>query len=243
MSSGIKASKQIGFTLVELMISTSILMVVIFTGYYSYSLYSNSWEKRAGVFWQETNAGISIELLNKVISSCFPYIVESTNEPNLNTFLFQGTNDDITCISKEALFSSKEALVNIVFDGGEKSIYYRELPFDDYFLTKWPSKSFSWKHRILILGNVDKVNFRYFGYKGIEQAVDSNSDKAIGEVLDSANQAAYYSSYNSVERRVFPLSIEIELYSPKLLEPTTMLHYNFDRFSFESLLNYRQYQE
>ncbi|WP_462164593.1 PilW family protein [Pseudoalteromonas xiamenensis] len=241
--SGIKFKNQFGFTLVELMISTAILMVVVFTGYYSYSLYANSWEKRSNKFWDETNSGIAIELINKVIGSCFPYIVDSKTSPEKNIFVFKGTPIELTCVTREAVFSPKEALINIVFSKEDKKIYYNELPLDDYVLTKWPRTNFEWKYKIVIFEKMNNIEFRYSGYESLEQAVKINSDRVVDSLFSKENEIITYSNYDSVEKRVFPFNITLHLYHSRVADSNTILNFNFDKFSYESLLNYRQYQD
>ena len=65
-----------GFTLIELMLATSLLMMVLFSGYYAYSLYTQKWQKRVDTFWQGTNDAIGIETVNKLLVATIPYVLK-----------------------------------------------------------------------------------------------------------------------------------------------------------------------
>lgn len=51
-----------GFTLIELMVATSLLMIVMFSGYYAYNLYSKKWQSRVHTFWDKTEDAVALEI-------------------------------------------------------------------------------------------------------------------------------------------------------------------------------------
>ncbi len=80
--SSLKRKVTRGFTLIELMLATSLLMMVMFSGYYAYSLYSQKWQKRVQVFWHGTEQAIALDSLHKVLSSALPYMVNGEDDKN-----------------------------------------------------------------------------------------------------------------------------------------------------------------
>ncbi|XQF90942.1 prepilin-type N-terminal cleavage/methylation domain-containing protein [Pseudoalteromonas espejiana] len=73
---------QKGFTLIELMLAMTLLMLVLFAGYYGYGLFTDKWQKRTQFYWQQTQQTLAFDAISRVFESTFPYIVNSdNNEP------------------------------------------------------------------------------------------------------------------------------------------------------------------
>ncbi|MCP4990444.1 MAG: prepilin-type N-terminal cleavage/methylation domain-containing protein [Colwellia sp.] len=201
-----------GFTLIELMLATSLLMMVMFSGYYAYSLYSQKWQKRVQVFWHNTEQSTALDSLHKVISSAIPYIVNGQDDKAV--IYFKGTNTQVSFISNSAVFSNEPALVQLNIEAmagsNHYNLIYREQSIQHNLVLDIAHQP-QWQHEVILLSNIANFNLSFFGWERFGQAVEHvNSDAFVKE-----DTRTWYQNHESNVSRLLPEKIQVRYSSAK----------------------------
>ncbi|WKD22053.1 prepilin-type N-terminal cleavage/methylation domain-containing protein [Pseudoalteromonas sp. KG3] len=198
---------QQGFTLIELMLATTLLMLVLFAGYYGYGLFADKWQKRTQYFWQQTQQTLAFDVITRVFESTFPYIVKSDN--NEPAQYFSGDQNRVIFITTSPLFSNKTSVVEfkILQNADGYSLAYNEASMSDNLLLN-QSDVIIWQHQIVLLENLQDISFEYYGWKNLEQVLS-----VLVRDDDDENSAtpSFYQQHIMEERRVLPVSLYINL--------------------------------
>jgi len=178
-----------GFTLIELMLATSLLMVVMFSGYYAYGLYSKSWQQRVDVYWQHTKASVALTAINRMFSSTVKYIVR--DDLNNKSLLFNATESSILFVTLDPLYSKFPALVELSIEpsGENSSVIYRELSLKDKPLTFIGEieEVESWDYEKVLFNNVIASEWSFYGWPTFREAISQSglSENQIRKQLKS----------------------------------------------------------
>jgi prepilin-type N-terminal cleavage/methylation domain-containing protein len=207
-----KVQRNKGFTLIELMIATSLLMMVMFSGYYAYSLYSQKWQKRVQVFWHNTEQATALDSLHKVISSALPYIVKGKDDKAV--IYFKGTNKHVSFISSSAIFSAEPALVQLhieaIADSNHYNLIYQEQSIKHNLVLDIEHQAL-WQHEIILLANIEEFNLSYFGWQSFDDAIKQiNSEAFVKE-----DTRIWYQNHESNVSRLLPETLQISFTSEK----------------------------
>jgi len=206
----IKVKKDKGFTLIELMISTSLLMLIMFSGYYAYGLYTNNWQKRTDLFWQQTQSALAFDSINRLIESTRPYIVKADN--NLPAIYFQASHNNMLFVSHSGIFTDRLAIVELkveTIDNGS-AIIYRESSLDGYLLLE-QSDLIKWQHEVILLDEIQAASFSYFGWQNLEDLLKNNEldDKAnLGSSFEEI-KPIWYTNHQLEKYRILPNKIKL----------------------------------
>lgn len=203
-----------GFTLIELMLATSLLMMVLFSGYYAYSLYTQKWQKRVDTFWQGTQDAIGIETLNKLLVATIPYVVKGRND-RLNVY-FVGDSQFIQFVSSYSLFNDDASLVRIEYLSESKQLVYQEKSLENFallstsqFEQQGSDMLDTWEHSAVLLNNVAEAEFSYFGWVNFADAMEEMN---LGENLSRSNaKPQWYATHQVETQRILPKSINVSL--------------------------------
>lgn len=211
MVSHIKVHK--GFTLIELMLATSLLMMVLFSGYYAYSLYTQKWQKRVDTFWQGTQAAIGIDALNRLLMATVPYVVKGSNN-KLNVY-FVGERQSIQFVSNYSLFSDDASIVRVEFLPEQQQIIYREKSLSHFALIDMKQLDASemdndfWERSAVLADGIDNAEFSYNGWLSFDEAMQEMN---LGENLSRSNVSPQWYSIHEVEKqRILPKYVNFTL--------------------------------
>jgi len=160
-----KKVKQEGFTLVELLISTTILSMLMLLGTYSYSLFTNKWQEELGQFSQANEQSMNFQRLQTVLGSVMPYVVRKNNrQPG---FFFVGGENVMLAITKHGLFTADapEAFRLSVLrnENGKYKLLYQGKSLNNSIITS-SSQELTFSKRILLADNMDEIRFKYYGW-------------------------------------------------------------------------------
>jgi len=210
-----KARNQKGFTLIELILATSILMMVLFTGYYAYSLYNTKWQQRVNLYWQETKDGIAIDSIQKLISATALYSVVSDN--NIKELVFSGDNTNVMFVSGEPILAQNKALVRleIVKFYDKYKIIYKEKDLLNYTLIGTQLlrnvELLDWTYEAVLIDNLDEASFRYFGWQSFDDALKRLN--LTESIQTSTLFPTWYTEHNASRVRTLPHLVNIRLKS------------------------------
>lgn len=195
-----------GFTLIELMLATSLLMMVMFSGYYAYSLYSQKWQKRVQVFWRGTEHAIALDSLHKILASAHPYMVNGKGDKA--SVYFKGTNTSVSFISNSAIFSKGPALVQLRLEGipnsSHSNLVYQEQSIKENLVLDIEHQA-NWQHEIVLLANITDFNLSYYGWKSFQQAVEN----ATSDLLFKDEHRSWYQNHQSDISRILPEKVQV----------------------------------
>lgn len=200
-----------GFTLIELMLATSLLLMIMFSGYYAYALYSNKWQKRTDHFWQNTQEALAFDTINRAIQSTYPYIVKS--DDNEAAIYYQASEQHVLFVSHSALFSERLAVVELAFEQ-KKGIYqliYKEAPLNNQLLLA-QKDIIQWEHQVVLLDHLVEAKFSYFGWKNLTEVMKNiQSDETATDRKLSIIAPSWYGQHYMENRRILPIKIQINL--------------------------------
>ncbi|MCG7566518.1 prepilin-type N-terminal cleavage/methylation domain-containing protein [Pseudoalteromonas sp. CnMc7-15] len=221
-----------GFSLIELMIATTLLSVVMFSGYFAYSMYTERWQKRTDTFWELSQNAMATDMINRALHSTAPFIVAENADPTKPLMLFQGTQSQLTFVSNSPIGSSGIALINLRFHPETQVLSYREIPLDKDIYTTWPLKGVSWSQPIQLLVGLDSFQVDYYGFENLAQMIEHDDPS---ELTSEPIKPQWYDAHNPLERRVLPQTVRLTWEQEG---QRTQLHFELPRDSSARLFAY-----
>ncbi len=203
-------AKQKGFTLIELMLATSLLMLVLFAGYYGYGLFTEKWQKRTQFYWQQTQQSLAFDAISRVFESAAPYIVTSDN--NEPAQYFSGDENRVMFITNSPLFSEKTSVVEfkILQNEDSFSLVYNEASMEKNLLLRQSDEIF-WQHQVILMDKLESVSFDYYGWQSFSAAVEEQGRDDDDTDLDLKLTPSSYKQHIMEERRVLPISLNFNI--------------------------------
>ncbi len=202
--------KSSGFTLIELMLATSLLMMVMFSGYYAYSLYSQKWQKRVDVFWKGTQQGIGLDALNKLFLSTSKYVIK--NKENKESIYFLADARHIRFISNSPIFSVDSALVELEIQqtGDKQSLIYREnnLLNQPIYTLEALENITIWQKESVLFDDFDDIDWSFYGWTSFVDALEQSN---LAENTVKKELRKSYKRHDLDKIRVLPISVKIQL--------------------------------
>jgi len=194
--------KNNGFTLIELMISISILTLLLFTGSYTYSMMSERWNKELGQFSQSTKSAKNLELVQRLLEGVHSFIVvDKKQQPS---FFFIGAQDSLLAVSRAGLLSGEYPevfrLSTVEKENGLVDLIYQAISTEAFLLTG-TDQSIEFSHQLTLFSDLDKVNFNYFGWSHL-----ANKGKR-----DPRITASWYSRFSGIDNQIMPETFTLEL--------------------------------
>ncbi|WP_404341348.1 prepilin-type N-terminal cleavage/methylation domain-containing protein [Pseudoalteromonas mariniglutinosa] len=227
---------QRGFSLIELMIATALLSMVMFTGYFAYSLYTDKWQKRADHFWQLNQNALGTEALIRVFEATSIYIIKDQN--NKFSVLFSGQQTSVTLVTNTGLYSNTTALIklqSIEQENGLQSLIYSELPLIDTLLLEYPSE-LQWQYQNVLLTDISKVNFQFYGWQTTENAGNSTLSAIDLEPGQQKPKRRWYTSHSIEENRILPSKLALYFENPQ--QQVTHVQVDLVSGSYRELVRY-----
>jgi len=201
---------QKGFTLIELMLATSLLMLVMFSGYYAYSLYTQKWQKRVQVFWNDTEHAMALDAINKMMQSVNAYVVKGTD--NKSSIYFSATSNKMSFVTYSPLFSQNSALVELSIQdvNGTSQLIYKErrLQSSPLIALDQIKAGEDWHKKALLLSNLQNISWSFFGWTNFEDALAQSNMAEINDIKESRQ---WYTLHDTDQVRVLPLTIQMNI--------------------------------
>lgn len=201
-----RRDRSLGFTLIEVLIALVILMGLMFTANYSYSLYTQYWHGRIGNFDQTLFYYRGLLQLKETLDSSIPYIVRG-GEGVKETFYFLGRTEGFTVVTAAPIFATtvNDAAVVRVFSerkGDGYQLVYEEAPLSDKVLINI-DQQLDFRYRTVLMVSQYPIKFEYFGWSSMEHKVRPNGKP---ESLPS-----WRAQYDAATTRVQPKKVKITI--------------------------------
>ena len=206
----VMSNKPNGFTLIELMLAASLLMAILFSGYYGYSLYSTKWQKRVQTFWASSNQAIALSTITKMLTSMNSYIVKGSNDKPC--VLFSGDNKKMTFVTDFPLYSSGSAVVSleVIEANGGFNLIYKEQNLNNKFISNVEDFEVNgvWQKETILLSNLKDIHWSYFGWESFSDALKQSN--ITGE-YENKDARKWYIKHDMNKVRVLPVSIKFKI--------------------------------
>jgi prepilin-type N-terminal cleavage/methylation domain-containing protein len=198
-----------GFTLIELMISISILSLLLYTGSYMYSTLANRWDREIGEFNHHFNQSRSFILLQELLSGVMPFVVRDTQQSDMPTMFFVGAQDSLLAVSRGGVVSSDYPeifrLSAIKNDNDKFDLVYQSASTQNLLLLN-TQQEIEFEQRFNLIADADQIEFSYFGWPSF-QIKNLSSD----ETLNPSEQIRWFSRYSGVDNQLNPEKIAVSV--------------------------------
>lgn len=198
-------TNQKAFTLIELLIVTTLLSLLMFTGSYAYSLFTNKWQSELGQFSKINKQMMAFHRIETLLTNLTPYPIRQDNSQP--AFLFIGNKDSILAVTHDGLFSQNSAeafrLSSVKTSDGTYQLLYQAKSLEHTaILTE--SQEIIFTNEIILLDNLNKIEFYYYGWSSYQEKKSRTADNQAGS-------KKWYEVYSGIDKQLTPEKIEIKL--------------------------------
>jgi prepilin-type N-terminal cleavage/methylation domain-containing protein len=194
-----------GFTLIELMISISILSMLLFTGSYTYSLLSTRWDKELGDFSQTVNKAKNQQLTQNLLAGIQTFVI--TDNKQRPSFFFIGHKKSVLAVSRGGIFSNDFPeifrLTAIEKENGLFDLVYQSASTKNILLTN-TQQEIDFTQQLVLFSDLTQVSFSYLGW--------SHVDEKSAETLPSAK---WFETFSGIDNQLMPIEITLTLTNDK----------------------------
>jgi prepilin-type N-terminal cleavage/methylation domain-containing protein len=196
-------SREKGFTLIELMISISILTLLLFTGSYTYSLMSERWNKELGQFSQSAQLAKNIEILQRALEGIHSFVVvDKKGKPSL---FFIGDSDSLLSISRSGFYSNGFPEIfrisTVKNEHGLFDLVYQAASSQHLLLTG-TDQEIEFDHQITLFKDIEEATFTYYGWS-------SYAKKSFR--AETADQANWSPRFSGIDNQIMPEKFQLTL--------------------------------
>lgn len=195
--------KLAGFTLIEMLVTMSILAMVVLASASAFGFFAQRWDGSLGNFDQSMTHSKNIMLVQEVLDNLVPYMAyDSKNQASV---YFEGNRNGFVAVSSRSLFRQDRMAV-VRFSVQQNSdftfnVLYEEWPMEDDVLV-YAKTSVPFFPPLVLFHSVTSADFQYFGW--------SDRLSKTGNGGDQLPQApSWHKSLNSVASMVAPLKVRL----------------------------------
>lgn len=193
-----------GVTLVELLIAMAISTLVIGLATLSFSLFSNDRHSRTLGFQRASAQNQRVDLLFASMEATVPWMVRS-REGRIG-FYFLGRPDGLTLVSNDPVFGDGAPSVVRIFRERDTINTFR-LVYEEASLVgltlRDADQKLPFRHRMVVLTGLKSLTFRYFGWPGLQQRMQADTDGlAVPQWFDE---------YDGLRQQLHPLRVGLSI--------------------------------
>lgn len=197
-----------GFTLVELLIAVSILSMLMFTGTFVYSQLSARWDKEISQFDQHISALKGVHILKSQLESVLPSVIDTQGEAQTTpSYFFEGGPRSVLALAGERVFGHGGTevfrLTAVRNEQGKFDLIYQASDMNGARLMRG-DQVVDFEHQLVLLRNLDDVDFSYFGFKDFATQ---------GRVNDELNPSApqWFDTFSGLSSQTHPWRMRIRV--------------------------------
>jgi prepilin-type N-terminal cleavage/methylation domain-containing protein len=182
-----------GFTLLEMLVTISLLTMIILVGTSSYGLVAQRWDGQIGKFDKRIQSARDLMLVQDVLETIVPYIAYGNdNKPGI---FFEGNRNGFVGVSTKSIFNKNYHSIfrlsviqraDLTYD-----VLYEESPMVSDVLRSTREKVI-FSERLVMFSAVKNPSFEYFGWNSVQ-------DKSGVEGSIPPKPAQWLSSYNAMD--------------------------------------------
>lgn len=193
-----------GFTLIEMLVTMSLLSMVVLAGTSAFSLFAKRWDGQLGGFDRSMIAARDTVLVQEALDNLVPYMVyDSDEQPSV---YFEGNRNGFVAVSGQSILA-QEAMAVVRFSVRQNidfsfQVLYEEWPMQNDVLRS-VRQPIVFSEPILLFEAVKDPKFQYFGWKNSESQRGNG-----GELMPQPPQ--WFDDLNSVDSSVAPLKVRFQ---------------------------------
>lgn len=197
-----------GFTLLEMLIATTLLAVVLSLGNMAFGLFSTRWADREDAFTARFEATRRVLLVQDVIESLFPYVVHDPE--GAARIYFEGNVNGFVAVAAQGLYQNDtECVVRLRLEQSADlsfRLLYEEWPLSGVELEN-SKQPIPFGEPLEIAKGLRGAKFDYFGWP-TEAAKLASADRRLNE---QKARPQWLSRYNSLSSDLMPRQIRLSL--------------------------------
>lgn len=200
-----------GFTLIEVLISMTILTMIMLLGTWSFSLFSSRWDGRLGHFDESVAQTKDYVLLNDIVSSITPFVYKNGTERH---YYFSSTNDYLAGVTQSSIFfPNQAALFKLTVEPlGDGTAY---LLYQEAQLTVLNDpQAITYTHEKILIQGANKIRFSVYAWSSAIEKIQSEDP-----LSSNAQSPVWRASYDSAESHLMPISVSIKWDDNEFLIP------------------------
>lgn len=164
-----------GFSLVEVLIASAILLMVLFIGSYGYNLFARYWQEGAGKFDETFEEMQGLNVLFGIMKDTRPYIIKGGEKGFFH--YFEGGKSVVRSFSNSSMFvEDRMAFYELKVEENENNLL--NLVYRESVVTENPviyeRDVGSYTNKRVLLRNLNDVSFEFRGWQSYEDWVKRN---------------------------------------------------------------------
>ena len=199
--------KSKGFTLIEMLVSMTLLSLLLLLSTTAYSFFSQKWNGRLGHYNQTLSDAKNLVIMQNVVKSVVPYVVLD-NETN-PVLYFEGNRNGFVAVANSSIYQPHlPAVVRLQVTQNADFTYvlsYQEAVMDKRLLVEL-KQPLSFTQPLVLLENIQDIQFEYFAYPSRDDKYWT-TENSTGE----RGTPVWFESLDSVTRGVHPEQIKISI--------------------------------
>lgn len=229
-------SRQSGLTLVELLVTMTILAMIVVIGTTSFSVFAQRWSGELGSFNASVSRARDSILVQEVLDSLVPWVAyDNAGKPFV---YFEGNRNGFVAVSSRSMYSAGDYAVvrlSVVQNSDTRfDVLYEEWPMSNDILLSTRQK-INFSEVTLLYASVNNPVFEYMGSSPVEEIDDFSG-------LYRSSKPEWLQSYNAMYSLTPPLrarlSFEVGEYdfqiSSSLSSPVPGLLSRYKPYRFRS---------
>ena len=195
-----------GFTLIELLVVLLILVSLLGIALISVQTMGTHWRKSAENQREMYTKFKSVSLIDLSIRSVLPY--EVANKKGVSGFYFLGRREGFTAVTSNGIYNAGKLSVFRVLkelqEDGRFSLYYEEANLGQFPLVQ-SEQQLDFNFRLLVLKNIQVMQFQYFGWKDKQAFNDFSAELVLAE------DKIWHNEFDGMEKGLHPERIAINI--------------------------------
>lgn len=191
-----------GFTLIELLISISLLSMIMLLASWSFSMFIDRWEGRLGNFSQSVSESKDFILLNNIISTTMPYLIEKENSLG---YYFLLTERTVKAVSQNGIFHTTGPVyfkLSIEKNtNGEQYLLYQEGAVSEQLAL---AQEVSYSHEKVLIDQSQSIVLQVLSWSSIMEKIQSEDP-----LINNNTTPQWVTDYDAWDSKLMPLVLRV----------------------------------
>lgn len=196
-----------GFTVIELMITMTILSALLLTGSFSYSILAERWQQQLGDFESRVAEFKTLNALQNTLDGISPRLIFSSLDSSVRvpSVFFVGKKESMLAISNTGFFSdNKDEVFRLATERTDEGTY--NLVYQSVNVSQSPvyleTQAFTFTNKKVLFENVDEFEFQYLGWNDIESR---------SEGIEKMIAPTWRASYSGLVHQLLPEKVKLTI--------------------------------
>ena len=196
-----------GFTLIEMLVSMTLLTMLLLLTTSAYSLFNERWDGKLGNYNKSLYATKNLLIIHEILSSVISYVV--VDDEDNPAYYFDGNLNGFVAVSNTSMsMPGSASIIRLQVNQNADftfNISYQEAVMNSFLLLKHDQKV-TFDEPIYLFENLKQAKVEYYGWP-------TRRDKFFDASLNSKTRKpkGWFNEYNSIALGVHPEQIKITL--------------------------------